>query len=182
MKKGSKFTEDDLRKMGLVEKNGMYVKKAKIETSYHRKQSGEIHSISYVPHPLLDGFFECCLKISPLPNSRPRLGKSGAYNTSTYTAYKKSLIILMMEQKIPHDDWRSLECTFHYAFTKGMKKGERYEGKPRRVRPDVDNLGKAIMDALQYASVIKDDGQLWDVQFKKVYTHGDPYIHIKLKK
>lgn len=181
MKKGSNFSEQDLKKMGLIEKNGMYVKNP-IKIEPYAFNDGTKGTIAHVSHPLFSGVFEGDIKIDPMPNSRPRFNgiTRTAYNKPEYIAYKKALVILLLEQRIPKMDWKKVECTFFYAFTKGMKQDERYEGKPRRVRPDSDNLGKAILDAMEDAKVFKDDGQIHSMLFNKQYTFGAPHIHFKL--
>ncbi|KJU83118.1 Endodeoxyribonuclease, RusA-like protein, partial [Candidatus Magnetobacterium bavaricum] len=58
---------------------------------------------------------------------------------------------------------------------------------PRKVtehtkRPDLDNLGKAIMDALNKVAYY-DDSQIVDLHKKKVYTQGDikPGVRIQIR-
>lgn len=45
------------------------------------------------------------------------------------------------------------------------KKREEMNGKPHKVRPDIDNMVKAIMDA-----AFKEDSHVWEVHARKVWS------------
>lgn len=45
--------------------------------------------------------------------------------------------------------------------------------EPHPVRPDIDNLAKAIMDALGDAGAWHDDAQVWELRAQKLYAAKD---------
>lgn len=57
--------------------------------------------------------------------------------------------------------------TFRLPMPKSWSKKKRQEmnGKPHQQKPDADNLGKAIMDA-----VLKEDCAVWDIRFIKLWA------------
>ena len=74
------------------------------------------------------------------------------------------------------DDLRAHKCTlpesgshviFHMPMPKSWSKKKRAEmlGQPHRQKPDVDNLTKAILDA-----VLKDDSGVWDMRTTKIWS------------
>lgn len=74
------------------------------------------------------------------------------------------------------DDLRARNCTFpesdshvifHMPMPKSWSKKKRAEmlGQPHQQKPDVDNLTKAILDA-----VLKDDSGVWDVRTTKRWS------------
>ena len=48
-------------------------------------------------------------------------------------------------------------------------------GTPHQQRPDVDNLGKALLDAL-----FKNDSHIWDIRFTKLWTCGGGHIEVEV--
>ena len=74
------------------------------------------------------------------------------------------------------DDLRARKCTFpesgshvifHMPMPKSWSKKKRAEmlGQPHQQKPDVDNLAKAILDA-----VLKDDSGVWDMRTTKRWS------------
>jgi Holliday junction resolvase RusA-like endonuclease len=67
--------------------------------------------------------------------------------------------------------------TFRLPMPKSWSKKKRAEmsGKPHQQKPDADNLGKAIMDA-----VLKEDCEVWDIRFTKLWSiNGSITVKIK---
>ncbi len=65
-----------------------------------------------------------------------------------------------------------VECEF--LFHKKLKKAE--WRRPKKTRPDLDNLWKPLGDALQHAGYVKDDGQIVELKLSKAYTSGPSHI------
>ena len=74
------------------------------------------------------------------------------------------------------DDLRARNCTFpesgshvifHMPMPASWSKKKRAEmlGQPHRQKPDVDNLTKAVLDA-----VLKDDSGVWDMRTTKIWS------------
>lgn len=63
-----------------------------------------------------------------------------------------------------------LIVTFYLPMPKSWSKKKKaaYNGKPHQQKPDIDNLCKAVMDALA-----KDDSYIWCVSAKKYWTDSD---------
>lgn len=72
----------------------------------------------------------------------------------------------------------SLEVTFLFPFPKRWRKKDKID-KPHISRPDLDNLVKAIKDALN-GIAWKDDAQIYSIKCTKSYSSG-PLISIKIK-
>ena len=123
------------------------------------------------------------LPIEPYPTSRPRLGKNGhTYNTSKYTKYKNDLIILLKSLHIPKEDYSYVRIHFYFPYPKATPKKERIDNSPMRYKYDVDNLIKAIFDALQQSGVVEDDRIISGVYAEKLFTTNEQgYIDFELE-
>jgi Holliday junction resolvase RusA-like endonuclease len=51
-------------------------------------------------------------------------------------------------------------------------------GKPHTSKPDIDNLVKAILDALNGVA-FNDDSQIWEIQSSKIWT-DEPYVYFEM--
>ena len=47
-------------------------------------------------------------------------------------------------------------------------------------KPDLDNLAKAVLDAITDLQIWKDDSQVWNCTVQKEYTDGPEYVEIKI--
>lgn len=66
-----------------------------------------------------------------------------------------------------------LEVIFYMPRPMRMAKGAM--NVPHVCRPDIDNLLKSTQDALQMASVVRDDAVFYSVTARKMYAeYGDP--------
>ncbi|MEM8598329.1 MAG: RusA family crossover junction endodeoxyribonuclease [Bacteroidota bacterium] len=68
---------------------------------------------------------------------------------------------------------RALRVVFRLPVPKTQRKTTG-EGAPHHEKPDVDNLVKALLDAL-----MTEDKAIWRVDAQKVYTHGPGAITIE---
>ena len=44
---------------------------------------------------------------------------------------------------------------------------------PHMTKPDVDNIAKIVLDAMQRAGVLRDDRSVWELAIRKCYAAGD---------
>lgn len=68
----------------------------------------------------------------------------------------------------------SVRLVFHMPMPSSwsIKKREQMFLKPHQQRPDVDNLAKAVLDAL-----CEDDSYVWDIHATKVWNY-EPFLEI----
>lgn len=114
------------------------------------------------------------LRVKPEPQQRVRFYRNRAYDPSK--EYKKSLKVQLLSQfcgKPLIEDPIFLRLTFRMPIPKSTTKskmrkilnGEIYHVK----RPDIDNLAKAALDALN-DTIIKDDSQIYSLHTNKIYS------------
>jgi len=112
---------------------------------------------------------------------RPRFAKRGAFVTaytpettkkfeSSVRAKIKDIMKEKQYSKIPAE--KPVAVTIHLTFhlPKSFTKKEKYEksGEPVTGRPDVDNIAKSILDAMNDV-VFADDSQVYDLYITKHY-------------
>ncbi len=112
--------------------------------------------------------------ITPVP--KPRMTKSDAWKKRPavlrYWAFKDKVRELGIELQSP------CKITFYIEMPKSWSKRKKadFVGKPHMNKPDADNLGKAILDA-----VFDDDAQMWSVWFEKYWAHEGSITVEKIK-
>ena len=112
----------------------------------------------------------------PKAQPRPRKGKYGNfYNPSTADGWKETIqVAFLMNRKpmITGPVYLNIDFLFH--------KAKRLSGKiiPHTVKPDKDNLEKAVMDALTGIQIWKDDCQVYSGKVSKYWTQGKSGAHI----
>ena len=102
----------------------------------------------------------------PKAQPRPRFSRGHAYNPSSADGWKAAVEVAAREH---FNGRKPLEgpVTLHLlCFFPGIKKGGEWHTKT----PDVDNVAKAIMDALTAAGVWADDSQVAELHVSKAYT------------
>jgi Holliday junction resolvase RusA-like endonuclease len=114
------------------------------------------------------------IPIAPVPAPRPRVvrigGKSVAYNDPKYTAYKYSIgLIAKSKIKKPLPESVCIKIEFFYQIPKSWTKKEKAEAKWHTSKPDIDNLIKGCMDALN-GIAYEDDSQVVQVSARKQYA------------
>lgn len=115
------------------------------------------------------------LPITPI--GKPRQTQSDKWKKRPcvlrYRAFCDELRARMHGRALPEG---GLHLTFFIPMPKSwsMKKQMAYEGQPHQQKPDVDNLTKAVLDAL-----LEDDSGVWDVRATKRWAYETPRIVIE---
>jgi Holliday junction resolvase RusA-like endonuclease len=114
------------------------------------------------------------LQIEPKPTPRPRLGRGGhTYNPPEYTKYKSNLGFLLKSLHIPKQDYSYVRINFYFSYPQSTSKKNRIDKAPMRYKYDIDNLLKAIFDAMQNVGIIEDDRMISGVYAEKLFTTAD---------
>ena len=113
--------------------------------------------------------------IEPIACPRPRVTKQGrTYYPMKYKVWIKDMRERLADMQIPEGGLH-VELTFLVKRPKYMRKGERVIHSKR---PDLDNMVKAVLDALP----IPDDAVVCSITAKKFYAAfgEDPHIEISI--
>lgn len=119
-------------------------------------------------------------KAQPRPRATTRGTFARVYNPSTATEWKRLIIAASNEAGLGD---KPLEGAVHLRLLFLLQRPK----KPKRLqatgKPDVDNLAKAVMDALSTAGWWNDDAQVTTLVVTKQYTEGfvffkDPGVFI----
>lgn len=127
----------------------------------------------------------------PRGKERHRTGRYGTYTPSKTVKYEKEI------QKAFRSKWlfpRTIPfCTkepltvhiyAYYKIPKSETKKAKFEMVCNKIKPtkkpDVDNIAKIVMDALNGVAW-KDDAQVVNLHVYKVYVPDEPYIHVILE-
>lgn len=134
-----------------------------------------------------------CFEVEPKAQVRPRFSKANGfvrtYEPQEMTMWKNVIKILanvQMQEKnytmFSQDKALTMSAMFYFAPPKSIskKKRERLIGKEVNKKPDIDNLVKALMDALT-GVVYEDDSSIATINAFKKYTDKKPYIELELK-
>jgi Holliday junction resolvase RusA-like endonuclease len=105
----------------------------------------------------------------PKAQPRPRFTARGhAYDPKTAEAWKCRITSEYRRAGVYFEGPVFLTATFTMPLAK--RKGKSEEGRYHCIRPDLDNLLKAVMDALTMAGAWRDDAQVSEVSVRKVYA------------
>lgn len=115
---------------------------------------------------------------NPIAAPRPRAGRNGVYHDSRADGWK-SLIILHFHYQCKPELSGAVELNMQFLFLKPKKDPYRFWMEHK---PDIDNLEKAVMDALTRAHAWHDDSRVVLVQSLKRYALQDetPGVHIEI--
>ena len=110
------------------------------------------------------------IEAKPFPAPRPRVTKTGTYNDPKYTSYKKALgLIAKSKIKKPLENEVKVTIVFFYETPKSWSKKKKELANWHKSKPDIDNLIKTVLDALN-GIAYKDDGQVVAIVASKMYT------------
>lgn len=113
------------------------------------------------------------IPIRPYPKQRPRFVNGHAYTPQETQDYERTIRQMVMLRMVtdriePYQKWCSLKITFRYAH---LKKRKPYHN----TKPDIDNLLKAIFDALN-GLCYRDDAIILRVEASKEYGDRDEIL------
>ncbi len=109
------------------------------------------------------------IQIAPYPAPRPRVTRFGTYNSPKYTEWKQTLASLVRKQYTTITlSPVELEIVFIFTKPKSWSKKKAQSTRLHTIKPDIDNLAKAVMDALT-GVIYKDDGQVCKLNLCKQY-------------
>ena len=116
--------------------------------------------------------------IEPESAARPRFSGKIAYTPVKYRRYKQ-LLEVMVKRQLPAG-WKPIKglVTLEVEFELSRPKSVSQSKRPMPiVKPDIDNLLKAVMDAMN-GRVWVDDCQITEVVASKIYAMNDPQINV----
>lgn len=99
---------------------------------------------------------------NPVPFKRPRFNRGQSFNDKAYSTYKANLAAALVAERLPRIP-EGIELKLVAKF---------YRDSRRRV--DLDNLEKALNDALQDAGILPDDSQIVESHTFKGYDKENP--------
>ena len=112
----------------------------------------------------------------PVPKARPRMGKGGnVFTPRTTTAAEKKIRAAWVAEygAEPEDGPVQIVLTFRYPPLNGWPKWKKEAAAEKRIskatKPDIDNLAKTVMDALNGIAYTDDSRVAW-LSAKKCYT------------
>lgn len=110
--------------------------------------------------------------IDPVAASRARVTKFGTYNLPKYTEYKKAIADIAkvkIKEKLIGPVYMEIQYYFTIPKSWSQKKKNEHIGNWHTSKPDIDNLNKAIMDALNGIAYL-DDAQICYIKSSKKYA------------
>jgi Holliday junction resolvase RusA-like endonuclease len=107
----------------------------------------------------------------------------GRGDDSTASRFKAQLIGYMESIKPdePMDGFLRLDLVVTYAWLKKHKKNDQYEYILKNTRPDIDNVAKIIMDAMDKSGLVRDDARFCRVVLEKRFGHK-PGIRFRISR
>lgn len=111
--------------------------------------------------------------VKPKSAPRPRVTKNGTYNNADYTKWKNGLKLLAKTKcKKPLEGAIFMKIEYFYNIPKSWNKAKKENAKWHTFKPDIDNLQKSVLDALNGIAYI-DDSQVCYIQARKKYADID---------
>ena len=130
--------------------------------------------------------YKLTIQGTPVAKGRPRLGRYGTYTpkkTQEYEEYIKACWIAEFGRICPIDKPLAVKLVFYMPIPKSATKRARNEitqGILKHTKkPDLDNMAKAVLDALNRLAY-KDDSQIYSLTLYKTYD-DTPCIIVTIK-
>lgn len=111
----------------------------------------------------------------PRPRAMIRGGKVHVYNKDTSKAWKESIMIGFRKySNLEIDSPVRVVIGYYFKRPKSLlRKKDLFDPFPHTKKPDLDNLDKAVLDALTELGVWKDDSLVYSLHSAKYYTSKD---------
>lgn len=101
----------------------------------------------------------------PIALPRQRFTRSGhSYKPAAYVKRKEADVAILRASHLGSAIDGSIRMViefYHQRPKRLMRAKDSPSAIPKATRPDIDNLSKHVLDVLQEANVIKDDGLVW---------------------
>ncbi len=121
----------------------------------------------------------------PVPKGRPRVTRHGTYTPKSTQIFESAIRAAWLKcGEKPFEDGEALDVMVNAYFpipsgTPKSKRGKLYL-TPYLKRGDIDNIIKAVLDALNgYA--YKDDSAVYSVYGSKIYTMEEPFTVVTIR-
>lgn len=128
-------------------------------------------------------------KGQPRPKAFFRGGKAAVYDPGTAEGWKGCLALAAQEKRPQKPLLGPLELLLKFYFSRpkshfrtGKRSNELRESAPyhHTGKPDVDNLAKAVMDAMTQLGFWQDDSQVAKITVTKHFQHFSPGCRVHL--
>ena len=121
------------------------------------------------------------LKGQPIALPRQRFTRTGhSYKPASYMKRREADVLILRSSHLGDAIGEPIKIVIEF-FHKRPKRLMRLKDSPNAIekdtRPDIDNLSKHVLDALQAANVIKDDGLVWHLTCIDMYCAKDEEPH-----
>lgn len=124
--------------------------------------------------------------IEPTPKGRPRFTRFGkAYTPKKTQAYERKIAEYFRQNPNAYKFEKGIPLAINLVFgmpipksTPKSRKEAMFEGIIKHTkRPDVDNMAKAVLDALSHGIAWEDDSQIVRLTVTKEYAK-EPYVYL----
>lgn len=120
----------------------------------------------------------------PVPKGRPRVTRHGTYTPKSTQVFESAIRAAWLEKgEKPFEDGEALEVMVnaYFSIPSGTPKSnrEKLHLTPYLKRGDIDNIIKAVLDALN-GCAYKDDSAVVSVCGRKFYTDGEPFTAVTI--
>ncbi len=114
---------------------------------------------------------ELFIKTVPIPKGRPRFYGGHAVTPEKTRKYEK-LIRDSWTNGIVDAEYLTIDMVFKMPLPQSLskKKQRELDGQPHVKKPDLDNLVKAVLDALNDGVAFLDDSKVWCINACKEYA------------
>ena len=112
------------------------------------------------------------VQIDPMPPPRVTRYSKFSLRAKKYYRWRNDVQWQLSMQGFPFDDCEVFRLRFLIAFPPSYTKAQRKRlaGLPHKLRPDIDNLEKAAIDAVYSTPNMPDDGVVWKTASEKYWT------------
>lgn len=110
------------------------------------------------------------------PKAQPRARRSksgGMYTPSTADEWKTAIIDAAVRAGLTHRPKGPVAVKIRFELPRPKRLAFAKDPVPHVAKPDVDNLEKAVLDALTTAGAWLDDSQVYDIRSTKLYAERD---------
>lgn len=116
--------------------------------------------------------FNIIIEAKPFFQKRHRYGKGFLYDPSAKDKKNVRHIIRSQFKHKPIDSALDVHISFYFKPPKSYKNPQQYYLTPKTTKPDIDNLAKFYMDAMN-GIVYTDDKLIYSLSLSKMYNNTD---------